>query len=183
VLIVDERGGAGTIDTYLLDSSAAPHHVANVLSSGGGPFGFDVDNRGDVLFSNAALATGKSGASSYDVSRAGVLTPNGGPVSSGQAAACWLAVAGPFAYTTNAGSGSIGTFSVAADGTLKLVGTTLIAANAHPLDLDANRNQDFLYVLADGQHQIVGYRVGPDGSLSPVTTAAVPTGAVGLGAS
>ena len=61
-----------------------------------------------------------SGATSYDVSRNGILTPNGGPVSSGQAAACWLAAAGHFAYTTNAGSGSIGRFAIAPDGSLSL---------------------------------------------------------------
>ncbi len=183
VVIVDERGGAGTIDTYLVDAHGAAQHVATVPSSGGGPFGFDVDLSGHVLFSNAALTMGMSGASSYDVSRAGVLTPNGGPVSSGQAAACWLAAAGRFAYTTNAGSGSIGRFSVAVDGTLKLVGTTPIATGAHPLDVDATHNQHFLYVLADGQHQILGYRVDPDGSLSPVVSVPVPTGSAGLGAS
>jgi hypothetical protein len=41
------------------------------------------------------------------------VTANGPAVPTDQAAACWLAAAGDFAYTDNAGSGSIGEFAVA----------------------------------------------------------------------
>jgi 6-phosphogluconolactonase (cycloisomerase 2 family) len=65
VLIVDERGGAGTIDTWVVDDDGAARHVQTIASAGGGPFGFDVDRRGHVLFSNAALSGGLlSGATS-----------------------------------------------------------------------------------------------------------------------
>ena len=40
-----------------------------------------------------------------------------------------------------------------------------------------------LYVLANGLSQIVGYRVGADGSLTQVTTAPVVAGSGGIGAS
>jgi len=39
-----------------------------------------------------------------------------------------------------------------------------------------------MYVLLGGFHQIVGYRVGHDGSLTQVTSVAVPVGAAGIGA-
>jgi hypothetical protein len=42
--------------------------------------------------------------------------------------------------------------------------------------------QNYLYVLANGLSQIAGYRVGPDGSLTQVTTAPVATGSFGVGA-
>jgi len=93
-----------------------------------------------------------------------------------------LAAAGNFAYTTNAGSGSIGRFAVARDGSLSLVGTTTLGAGSHPLDEAVSRDQDLLYVLVDGSHQIAGYRVGHDGSLTPVTSVTVPTGVAGLAA-
>jgi len=183
VLIVDERGGSGTIDTFLVDEDGVARHVQTIASSAGGPFGFDVDRAGHVLFSNTALGGGlMSGATSYDVNHLGILTPNGGPVTSGQAAACWLAAAGRFAYTDNAGSGSVGRFAVADDGSLSLIGTTVVGAGSHPLDEGVSANQKYLYVLADGLHQIVGYRVGADGSLNQVTSIGVPTGAIGIGA-
>jgi hypothetical protein len=40
------------------------------------------------------------------------VTANGAAVPIDQAAACWLAAAGDFAYTANAGSGSIGHYAV-----------------------------------------------------------------------
>lgn len=182
VLIVDERGSS-TIDTFVVDRRGVAGPARTIPSNAGGPFGFDVDARGHILFSATTLGGGlMSGATSYDVSRDGTLTPNGGPVSSGQAAACWLAVSGHFAYTTNAASGSIGRFAIGDDGSLSLVGTTVIGAGSTPLDNAVTHNQQFMYVLLNGFHQIVGYRVGDDGSLTQVSSVAVPLGAAGIAA-
>jgi 6-phosphogluconolactonase (cycloisomerase 2 family) len=182
ILIVDERGSS-TIDTFVVSNGVAgPAHTTP--SNAGGPFGFDVNRQGHILFSAVALGGGlMSGATSYDVTRQGSLIANGAPVSSGQAAACWLAAAGHFAYTTNAASGSIGGFAVANDGTLKLMSTTSVGSGSHPLDEAVSRDQHLLYVLVDGIHQIRGYRVGADGSLTQVTSISVPVGAVGAAAS
>lgn len=179
VLIVDERG-VNLIQTFTVDPHGVAHPGQTVSSSAGGPFGFDVDRAGHILFSDAALGS-SSGATSYDVSRTGALSENGAPVSSGQAAACWLAAVGRYAYTDNAGSGSVGTFSVAADGRLTLTGTTVIAPTAHPLDM-AGAGGHYLYVLAGGLNAIIGYHVANDGSLTEITQVPVPAGAIGLGA-
>jgi len=180
VLIVDERG-VNLIQTFVVRADGVAGPPTTIAADGGSPFGFDVDRQGHVLFSNAALGA-FSGASSYDVAADGRLTPNGPPVTSGQAAACWLAAVRGFAFTTNAGSGSIARFAVAHDGSLQLIGTTAISPAAHPLDEAAALDGDFLYVLADGLHQIVGYKVGEDGSLSQVATVRVPMAADGVGA-
>jgi 6-phosphogluconolactonase (cycloisomerase 2 family) len=153
-------------------------------SVGGGPFGFDFDRAGYLLVSDAALATGHSGATSYDVADNGTVTANGPAVPTDQAAACWLAAAGDFAYTDSAGSGSIGEFAVARDGALTLLGNMLVENNAasHPLDEAVSAGQNYLYILVNGLSQIVGYRVGADGSLTQVTTAAVAAGSGGIAA-
>ena len=152
---------------------------------GAAPFGFNFDRAGHLLVSDAALATGQSGATSYDVARDGTVTANGPAVPIDQAAACWLAAAGGFAYTANAGSGSIGRYAVAPGGTLTALGSTLVENNpaSHPLDEAVSIGQNYLYVLANGLSQIVGYRVGVDGSLTQVTTAPVAAGSGGIGAS
>ena len=82
------------------------------------------------------------------------------------------------------GSGSIGRYAVAPGGTLTAIGSTLVENNpaSHPLDEGASVGQNRLYVLANGLSQIVGYRVGHDGSLTPVTTAPVAAGSAGVGA-
>ena len=98
------------------------------------------------------------------------------------AAACWLAAAGHFAYTTNAGSGSIGRFAIARDGSLSLIGTTVVGAGSTPLDNAATHDQKYMYVLLGGSHKIVGYRVGHDGDLTQVASVDVPVGAAGQAA-
>ena len=182
VLVVDE-GGSNTIDTFVVGSSGAAGPATTTPSAGGGPFGFDFDRAGHLLVSDAALATGKAGATSYDVANDGTVTANGPAVPIDQAAACWLAAAGEFAYTANAGGGSIGAFTVANDGTLAVLGTTLVKGNpaSHPLDEGVSGNQHYLYVLADGLRQIVGYQVGNDGSLTQMTTVPVTPGSGGIG--
>jgi 6-phosphogluconolactonase len=182
VLIVDERGSS-TIDTFAVSERGVAGSAHTTPSDAGGPFGFDVNRQGQILFSAVALGGGlMSGATSYDVTQRGKLNANGAPVSSGQAAACWLAAAGHFAYTTNAASGSIGGFAVAHDGTLSLISTTALGTGSHPLDEAVSRDQHFLYVLVDGFHQINGYRVGANGSLTQITSVSVPAGAIGAAA-
>jgi hypothetical protein len=63
-----------------------------------------------------------------------------------------------------------------------MVGTTIVGAGSTPLDNAVSHDQDFMYVLFGGFHQIVGYRVGHDGSLTQVTSVAVPVGAAGIAA-
>jgi hypothetical protein len=51
-----------------------------------------------------------------------------------------------------------------------------------PLDSTVSRDQDFMYVLLGGFHQIVGYRIGHNGDLTQVTSVTVPLGAAGIAA-
>jgi 6-phosphogluconolactonase (cycloisomerase 2 family) len=184
VLVVDE-GGSSTIDTFVVGPDGKASPAVTTPSTGGGPFGFDVDRAGHLLVSDAALTTGQSGATSYDVAYNGTVTANGPAVPIDQAAACWLAAVGGFAYTANAGSGSIGRYAVAPGGTLTALGSTLVENNpaSHPLDEGVSAGQNYLYVLANGLSQIVGYQVGHDGSLTQVTTAPVTAGSGGIAAS
>jgi 6-phosphogluconolactonase len=184
VLVVDE-GGSNTIDTFVVGRNGAAGPAVTTPSTGGAPFGFDFDRAGYLLVSDAALSTGQSGATSYDVAPDGTVTANGQAVPIDQAASCWLAAAGGFAYTANAGSGSIGRYSVAPDGTLTALGSTLVENDAasHPLDEGVSANQHYLYVMVNGLSEIVGYPVGTDGSLTQVTTAPVAAGSGGIAAS
>jgi 6-phosphogluconolactonase len=179
VLIVDERS-VNLIQTFVVGRDGVARPAQTTTSSAGGPFGFDVDRQNHVLFSDVAVGT-SSGASSYDVSRDGTLQENGAPVTSGQAAACWLAAVGRYAYTDNAGSGSIGRFAVSPNGQLSLTGTTQISPTAHPLDM-AGAQGHYLYVLANGLNEIIGYQVAADGSLTQTTSVPVPAGVSGVGA-
>jgi 6-phosphogluconolactonase (cycloisomerase 2 family) len=63
------------------------------------------------------------------------------------------------------------------------LGTTLVgnSTTSKPLDEGVSASQDYLYVLSGGLDEIVGYRVGADGSLTQVTTAPVAAGSAGIG--
>jgi hypothetical protein len=68
------------------------------------------------------------------------------------------------------------------DAGLSLVGTTVVGIGSTPLDNTVSRDQDFMYVLLGGFHQIVGCRIGHAGDLTQVTSVAVPVGAAGIAA-
>jgi 6-phosphogluconolactonase (cycloisomerase 2 family) len=159
VLVVDE-GGSNTIDTFVVGRNGTAGPATTTPSAGGGSFGFDFDRAGHLLVSDAAPTTGQSGATSYDVAPDGTVT-------------------------ANAGSSSIGRYAVAPGGTLTATGSTLVENNpaSHPLDEGVSAGQNYLYVLANGLSQVVGYRVGHDGSLTQVTTAPVAAGSADIGAS
>ena len=79
-------------------------------------------------------------------------------------APCWLIASkdGRYAYTANAGSGTLSGFSVGNDGALSLLDpsgvTASFGAGSHPLDETVSSNGEYLYNLTDGLHRISGFR-------------------------
>ena len=103
----------------------------------------------------------------------------------GQAAACWLVASkdGRYVFTANAGSGSISTFAVAANGALSLVTTTVVSAGTHIVDEAVSGNGRYLYVLADRTGQVYAFRIEADGSLAALGAVdGLAAGAGGLAA-
>jgi 6-phosphogluconolactonase (cycloisomerase 2 family) len=181
-LVVTEKASS-TIDTYAVgpDGRAAAPTVSP--SVGGTPFGFDFDNRGHLLVSNAA-----GSASSYALA-GGAANVISGAVATHQGAPCWLVASknGRYAYTANAAAGSISGFSIDQDGSLSLLDPSGVSANlgstSHPLDEAVSNNGRYLYNLTDGLHTVSAFRIAEDGSLTSVGSTPVPAGAAGLAAS
>jgi 6-phosphogluconolactonase len=183
VLVVTEKA-TSTIDTYVVGKDGRPGAPVSHPSSGATPFGFDFDKRGHLLVSEAA-----GSASSYWVGSNGSVSPISAAVPTHQAAPCWLIASrnGRFAYTANAGSGTLSGFAVGHDGSLTLLdssgATAVLGPGSHPLDLAVSKGR-FLYNLTDGFHRITGFHIEKDGSLTPVgSTGGIPAGAAGLAAS
>jgi 6-phosphogluconolactonase len=182
-LVVTEKG-SHTIDSYAVDSSGIAGAPSVYASVGATPFGFDFDNRGNLLVSNAS-----GSASSYAVSAGSIVGVISGAVATHQGAPCWLVTSknGRYAYTANAGAGTISGFSVGQDGSLALLDPSGASANlgagSHPLDEAVSNNGHFLYNLTDGQHRITALRIAEDGSLTIVgSIGGLPAGAIGLAA-
>jgi 6-phosphogluconolactonase (cycloisomerase 2 family) len=181
LLVVTEKASS-TIDTYPVGDGGLAGAPVATPSAGGTPFGFDFDNRGHLLVSEAA-----GSASSYDVTTAGA-TAVSGAVATHQGAPCWLVATknGRYAYAANAGGGSISGFAVGQDGSLTLLDptgvTASLGAGSHPLDEAVSGDGRYLYDLADGAHLIGGFRIAADGSLAAAGSVAVPAGAAGIAA-
>ena len=99
---------------------------------------------------------------------------------------CWIAISnnGKFAYTTNAGSGPISSYTIADDGSLSLLNATagLTGAGSSPVDMAFSNNGSYLYTLGNCVHTITIFQMGADGSLNKLGTMSVPVGIAGLAA-
>ena len=184
-LVVTEKT-SNTIDTYAVEATGIVAAPISSASAGSTPFGFDFDSAGHLLASEA----GTGSASSYAIDATGAHAISGPISTNGQAAPCWLIATknGRFAYTANAGSGTISGFSVGKNGTLALLDPSGISANlgagSHPLDETVSSDGNFLYNLTDGQHAITAFQIGGHGSLTQVgVTNGLPAGAAGIVAS
>jgi 6-phosphogluconolactonase (cycloisomerase 2 family) len=182
-LAVTEKGSK-TIDTYAVGADGRAGAPVTSASAGATPFGFDFDNRGHLLVSEAS-----GSASSYSVGADGSLTVISGAVATHQGAPCWLVASknGRYAYTANGGSGTISGFAVGHDGSLTLLdasgATADLGAGSHPLDEAISENGRYLYNLTDGRHAISAFRIGEDGSLTALgSVGGLPAGAEGIAA-
>ncbi|MGE0542036.1 MAG: lactonase family protein [Dehalococcoidia bacterium] len=168
--------------TYVVGSDGVAGAPLVQPSAGQTPFGFAADGRGRLYVSEAA----SSSLSSYAVGIGGALSALSAVVPNGQAAACWVVVTedGRYAYTTNAGSGTISGYRIASDGRVTLLGEGRSGSTgANPTDMALSAGSRYLYALTNETHALWGFRVGEDGGLEPVPGATgLPAGVVGLAA-
>ncbi len=186
VLAVTEKN-TNLIDTFSVDEDGVAGAVTTHPSAGVTPFGFAFAKHGTLIVSEAAGgAANASSASSYDVSEDNFELISAA-VPTHQTAACWAVATknGKYAYTANAGSGSIAAYRVGHDGGLTLLNGAagFTGASSHPSDMALSNNSHFLYVLANVTQSIGAFEVQSDGSLTAVSGASgLPASAVGLAA-
>jgi 6-phosphogluconolactonase (cycloisomerase 2 family) len=186
-LVVTEKA-SNLIVTYAVAANGLAGAPDVHPSAGATPFGFAFGLQGTLVVSEAfGGAANASAASSYSLNGS-ALQLTSASAATHQTAACWVAVTGngKFAYTTNAGSGSVSGYAVGRDGQLAVLEsngqTGLTGPGSSPTDVALSRNSQFLYVLAGGSHQIVAFAVGSDGDLTHLGQVSVPAGAVGIAA-
>ena len=138
------------------------------------PFAVSFDPLGHVLIAEAgprALAT-------FALSAGGVLTPLDAALT-GQAATCWVARAGRFFYTSNAGSASVSGYTVDHFGQLSALGNT--PTDGGTVDAAASEGGRFLYVQTGAAGIVDEYAVGVGGSLAEIGSVTVAGAAGGEG--
>jgi 6-phosphogluconolactonase len=187
-LVVTEKG-TNRLSTYSVDRNGLASGPTTTASSGATPFGFAFTNDGTLIVSEAfGGAVDGSAVSSYSNDGAGVWSTITGSAATTETAACWIAVTGNgrFAYTTNAGSGTITGYAIRQGALTRLDAsgvTANIGAGSSPTEMAVPRNGQFLYALSGGKHAVVAYSVKSDGSLQSLgTVTGLPNAANGLAA-
>jgi 6-phosphogluconolactonase (cycloisomerase 2 family) len=187
VLVVTEKA-TNMIDTFTVGRDGLPVGPVAHPAAGVTPFGFAFAGDDTLVVSEAfGGAANGSAASSYNLDRTGTLTTITASAPTHQTAACWTAVSpnGRYAYTMNAGSGSVSGYRVGRNGSLTLLDPSGISgqtgADSHPTDAAFSENGRYFYVLSAGTHGITAFQVQNDGSLTAISGATgLPTEAVGL---
>jgi 6-phosphogluconolactonase len=179
-LVVTEKT-TQTIDVLPVRDGVAGAAVSNP-STGPTPFGFAIDRRDHVIVSNA-VGGGASSVSSYKFTKLTGLTPISSAVGDTQSAACWIALSGNgrYAYTTNAASGSISSYSLAKDGSLALANAQAALPGVGAADMVVAGNTLFTRV-GGTSNTVQASTISLDGTLTPAGQVAVPTGVQGLAA-
>jgi 6-phosphogluconolactonase len=189
MLVVTEKA-TNMIDTYVINSDGTASGPNVQPSAGNTPFGFEFDNKGHLIVSDAYGGNAGAGAmSSYNVSAGGINLISG-PVANQQTAPCWVVVTndGRYTYTTNTGTSNISGYYVKADGSINLFddggNTASTGEGSSPIDMALNNNSEYLYALSGGTHTISVFRINrrTGGLTSVQTVTGLPDHAVGLAA-
>lgn len=185
-LVVTEKA-TNTIDVYTVTGGVAgPRH--SFPSVGVTPFGFAFGKNNDLVVSDAyGGMAGLSALTAYSLSNAGNLSLINGPVGTTQTAACWVVITnnGRFAYTTNAGSGSISGYSIDTDGSIAMLNPNGVTGTTGtgPSDMALSNNSHFLYARNGTSNSISLFEVQASGELVGLgTTPGLPAGSAGLAA-
>ncbi len=182
---IPARGLAAGFDVFPVNPDGSLGDRVSSASVGAAPFGFDITNRGQLVVSEPG--GDDNSASSYDIESRGWLRVVSARAFAFQAAPCWVVITndGRFAYTANAGSGSISGYGVDADGSLTLLTpdgrTGVTGPGTTPLDMDVSRDSRFLYVIEGGTGNIMGFEIVNDGALSSLADSPPPVSDRGRG--
>jgi 6-phosphogluconolactonase (cycloisomerase 2 family) len=171
-LVVSELA-TNRITVFHIESNGTATLQVSNASNGAGPFGAVFTRRGILLVSES----GANALSSYTLNENGTLTVISGSVPTGQQATCWVSVLknGRFAFTSNAGSGTISVFRVHENGTLEHLenvrSTPEDTPQGAPIDNGVSPDGRFLYALNGNQGTVSAFEIRENGRLMRIQVA------------
>jgi len=167
---VATKGDGNGFSVYRVGAFGPADEPAVTTLPGTLPFGFGFDRYGHLVSSEA----GTNAAATFALGRHGALTQLDIALTS-QKGTCWAVVVGDKVYVSNAGSGSLSGYTIAADGTLTPLGN--FAADAGTVDAAASPDGKHLYVENGAGGVIDAFSIGRDGTLTKVGAVTLPNGA------
>jgi DNA-binding beta-propeller fold protein YncE len=169
-LLVSTKANGSAIDVFRVGPFGRLSAPTVNAQPGVVPFALAFDRDGSLLVADA----GTDALSSFALRPDGTLTALGS-TGTGQVATCWLVLAGPYAYTSNAGSGSLTQFLPGPGAPLFEAQT---ATDRGTVDAAATPDGQFVYVQTGATGTVDEFAVGAAGALTEVGSVTVP-GAVG----
>jgi 6-phosphogluconolactonase (cycloisomerase 2 family) len=174
-LLVTTKDTTNAVDVFSVgpDGRLSASPVVNSLA-GDVPFATTFDQAGHVVLAEA----GPSAIATFTLSRGGKLTQLS-VADTGQMATCWVMQAGPYVYTSNAGSASLSGYSVGGSGALTALGNT--KTDAGTVDAASAAGGRFVYVQTGAAGIVDEFAVGAGGALTSIGSVTVPGAAGGEG--
>lgn len=176
-LVVTERL-TNNIDTFAIESDGTLAQPVVNQSQAPGVFSASFAPDGVLLVSELSPANASNAAaiSSYNIGANGALTPVSQSLPTLGRANCWNAATpnGLFVYTSNAGSENVSGFSIAGNGSLMPILSTVMGINpmrSANLDIAVSADSQYLYTLNSGGGAVGMFAVGADGKLTNLETA------------
>ncbi len=172
-------GGLGKILVFPLNEEGKPADVAvDNTTNGAGPYAFNFDSHGYLIVSE--VRGGGQPASTLDPNSDSAIAsyrilPLGTTelidhIVTHQGGACWVEVAGKYAYTTNTDTNNLTGVSINKDGTLSLLNDNPVIATPEmsvafpgrmplPLDFAISQDGDFMYILQPGTGSVSAWSI------------------------
>ncbi len=171
-LIVTTKGSTNAVDVFHVGffGELSPTPVVN-SEPGALPFAVTFDTAGNLVVAD----TGIGSVVTYRLGVNGTVTELDA-VASTQAATCWIAPAGGYFYSSNAGSATVSGYGESPVGQLTLLGQT--ATDPGTVDASASTGGQFLYVQTGANGIVDEFDVNANGTLTGIGSVTV-AGAVG----
>jgi 6-phosphogluconolactonase (cycloisomerase 2 family) len=176
-LVITIEANNSQIDVFTVEPDGRPSATFTANPAGTpAPFGFTFDGHDRLVVTDST----KSVLTTYTVHPNGTVTQLASQGNE-QVAMCWVAhTAGNF-YVANAGSGTLTGYHIDPAGTPTVFNQT--PTRGGTVDLAGTRDGEFLYVQVGIAGGVDGFHIKPDGTLAPVVTITVPSGAEGIAVS
>ena len=174
-LLVTTKGATNDVDVFAVQADGRLSVKPTVNSLPGDvPFAVAFDQAGHVALAEA----GPNAIATFALSPRGELTQLDA-ADTGQAATCWVVLAGQYLYTSNAGSGSLSGYTAGPSGKLTALGNT--PTDAGTVDAASAAGGRFVYAQTGKAGIVDEFAVQAGGALAPIGSVTVPGGAGGEG--
>jgi 6-phosphogluconolactonase len=179
VVVIEQLAAPGAesnnIDTFRIGPDGTLGPIDENPSPGPGAFSSVFTPNGTLIVTDqGTLAEPTAGISSYGIQSDGTLTTITQSVPTGGIATCWNAITpnAKFVYAVNLGTSNISGFSIASNGALTPLGSTIVASNppnSASIDIAVSSDGRLLFNLNPASGTIGVFGIESDGMLSTQT--------------